>query len=310
MLKLFKNKGTLLFLVVVVIIIVFILTWRLRNRYMEVYTNPMKIIDYKRYKVINTTPVDISKYITIPIFIINLRSRKDRKEHMVKLMKELNFKNYMFIEPVSLEKTLDFAARIGINTAVIKEKQTILKPLSLIATNINILENFKASYPNNNKFIIMEDDIKVYSKENINDILLNSEKVMYDQFHLEFCNGHCSKFKKIYDNVYKLHGKVHCAAAIVYDIKIIDKIVQFFYSSKNIKSMNDCFNMNLMAGWPCGLHHWDWLLDSFYNNSNYNRYGYPYFRQKEDLGSDLDWGNPRENDVFLTDLCSENMFYN
>lgn len=304
MLELFKKHNALFF--ILLFIIVYKFTWYLCNRYIIIYTNPMKIIDYKRYDRINTKPVAISTYITIPIFIINLRSRKDRKEYMIKLMKELNFKNYMFIEPVSLEKTLDFATRIGINTAIIKEDLKLLKPLSLVATNINILENFKAKFPNNNKFIIMEDDIKVYSKENINNILLNSEKVMYDQFYLEFCNGHCSKFKKIYDNVFKLNGKVHCTAAIIYDVKIIDKIVQFFYSSKNITSMNDCFYMHRWW-WPCGLHHWDWLLDNFYDNFNYNRYGYPYFRQKEDLGSDLDWGNPRENDVFLTDLCRENM---
>lgn len=297
---------TLIFIVVLILILIITLTYNIKYRFKIINASYMKIIDNKRYDVINIKPVTVSKYITIPIFIINLRSRKDRKEHMVQLMEKLNFKNYMFIEPVSLEKTLDFAVSAGINS-VTKEDIIFLKTLSLVATNINILENFKAKFPDNDKFIIMEDDIKVYSDENINDILLNAEKEMYDQFNLEFCNGHCSKFEKIYDNVFKLNGKIHCTAAIIYDIKIIDKIIEFFYSIKNINHVNMCCKRKkkIHENWPCGIYHWDWLLDSFYNNSNYNRYGYPYFRQKEDLGSDLDWGN---DSLSLPNLCSESIF--
>ena len=181
--------------------------------------------------IININKKDINNFIqlssnytnpisNIKIFIINLEKSIDRKQHMLNLMKKLNFTNYEFIKPVSLE-------------ICEKEKSKFdnmdIKQLSLKLTNLKIIEHCK----NNNlhKFIICEDDIDIFS-DNINYLkeLLDSIYVYNpDIIYFEFCNclSLLTKTKKTKKNkkiFYKLKNP-SCTAFILYNnISFINNI--------------------------------------------------------------------------------------
>lgn len=283
--------------IIVLIIIVILVTFSVYS-FIIIQFNDLKRID--RDTIIRPNHIEkvtLSRYNNIPIFIINLKSRPDRRNHMIQLMKRLNFNNYTFIEPLTINEAELFAKNTGI-----KYSDKNLKVISLVGTNISILK--KAKYQNHyEKFIIMEDDIDIYSKEDINDILLNSEKVDYDQFYLEFCYGNCSKFKKIYPNIYQINDRVLCTAAVIYNKRVVNSILNFFYSEDNIDYINKKCIKILLRGGKCEDIHWDWFLERFHKISK-KIYGYPYFRQQENLGSDLGWGNIKETQIYLNDICS------
>lgn len=173
--------------------------------------------------IININKKDINNFIqlssnytnpisNIKIFIINLEKSIDRKKHMLNLMKKLNFINYEFIKPVSLEICENEKSKFD---------NMEIKQLSLKLTNMKIIEYCK----NNNihKFIICEDDIDIFS-DNINYLeeLLDSIYVYNpDIIYFEFCNclSFLTKTKKTKKNkkiFYKLINP-SCTAFILYN---------------------------------------------------------------------------------------------
>ena len=54
----------------------------------------------------------------VPVYIINMPHRTDRKNHMIKLMNDLEFENYTFITPYKANENtkLQFETLIGQKT--------------------------------------------------------------------------------------------------------------------------------------------------------------------------------------------------
>ena len=153
----------------------------------------------------------MSKYRNIPVFIINMINRPDRKEHMKNLMNQLGFTNYTFVVPYAADE----------NTKQLFEKE-IKRPFNLSLTkashNMTYLSLLKLQ--NVEEMIILEDDIVMtksleHMKEEL-DILVNNHPVNSDMLYMEMCVESCSMNKV--DGFIKLVNP-YCAAAIYYPSK-------------------------------------------------------------------------------------------
>lgn len=143
----------------------------------------------------------------LPIFIINLKHRNDRKDNMINLMEKLNFKNYTFIVPLSkLESKKEMLEFKFDNISV--------EQYSLLKTVMNIhLDMLKR---NINEYIIAEDDLELNSKD-INYNYINKKyqsiKKNYNIFFLNFCY---SNKKKISENLFKINSCL-CAGFCIFN---------------------------------------------------------------------------------------------
>ena len=133
----------------------------------------------------------------LPIFIINLRHRTDRKENMINLLDKLNLKNYEFIVPLSKEDSEKQMKKFNYNHMSVEQ-------YSLLKTVMNIhLDMLKR---NIKEYIISEDDLELnYNDIDYNYINNRYKKIKndydYDMFFLNFCH---SKRKKRSNNLYKI----------------------------------------------------------------------------------------------------------
>ena len=143
----------------------------------------------------------------LPIFIINLKHRTDRKENMINLMKKLNLKNYTFIIPLSKEDSKKEMKELNFN-------KISVEAYSLLSTVMNIHIDMK----NNNikEYIIAEDDLEL-NNQNINYNYINNKylniKNNYDILFLNFCY---SRKKKISDNLFKIKSCL-CAGFSIFN---------------------------------------------------------------------------------------------
>lgn len=204
---------------------------------------------------VNSTPYnDIipleSEFINIKIFVINLPHRTDRKESTIRLLNKLNFINYEFVQPIDKLTASNILPNIPSSQA------------SLSLTHYNILKKC-----NLDKFVIMEDDLNIYSNRNLNEILKLSKQYDYDLFHLEMCQVKCSKCKIDKNNIIKLSPTL-CAGFIIYT----NKYRNFFL---NKYSMYDLEVVDLM-------------IYKLIENNLIKSYGYPYFRQSLELNKTSD----------------------
>ena len=192
----------------------------------------------------------------IPVYIINMPNRIDRKEHMINLMNTLGFNNYTFVSPVPKEE--------AIKHPLMKKKKLYPSQASNTLTFMKILsENSKNK--SFDKFFIMEDDIDIYySKSNMNKIYNASKNVNWDLLYFEFCFADCRNTIKLYPDLYKLYYNL-CAGCILYTNKAAEKLVSNFTG--------------------------DVCADEYYANmtkaGKIQSYGFPLFRQNPKFGSDL-----------------------
>jgi len=169
---------------------------------------------------------------SIPIYVINLEHRTDRKKHMEKLLTDIGFINYQFIVPIKVtddyRKKWIEEKRITQNLDKINNNK-----LSRLLTFIRILKN--AEY---DKFIIMEDDIINYIP--INEIQNTIENILKqlpidcDMFYMEYCTEDC-KNRQIYnDYLYKLYAP-YCLGSVMFthnsSNKILDLLETHDYNS-------------------------------------------------------------------------------
>jgi len=153
----------------------------------------------------------MSKYNNIPVFIINMPNRLDRKEHMRSLMNQLEFTNYTFVVPYKADQ----------NTKELFEKE-IGKPFLLsnnkASHNMTYLSLLKLQDVDN--MIIMEDDIILTKPlENVKkemDIIVNNHPQNADMIYMEMCYENCGMNKV--NGFIKLENPL-CAAAIYYPSK-------------------------------------------------------------------------------------------
>jgi len=160
---------------------------------------------------------DIYIYHMIPyIFIINLEKRRDRRDHMTKLMSDMRVTDYEFVEPV-----------------IVENYNVTTNELSLILTVQNILKEAKKR--SLDTCFIFEDDIMMNNSPDF--VIEKIEKVLdnlpqeWDILYFEYCFESCDKIKKINDYLYKVSNPL-CTASIIYNIKSVDKINSCIESQK------------------------------------------------------------------------------
>lgn len=195
----------------------------------------------------------------IPVFVINMENRPDRKDHMIKLLDTLGFKTVRFIIPVSKEMA---------------EKHPIAKNSKLTPAQKSSLLTYQWIFNDNqentqyDKFIIMEDDIDIYNSNITMDKIYNSSKgVNWDLLYFEFCFGRCYNFTKISESLYKL-PYVLCTGCTMFTRNGAMKLIANF--NEKIDKPTDHYFASLSS------------------SGKINSYGYPLFRQNPDFGSDLE----------------------
>lgn len=207
----------------------------------------------------------------IPIFIINLEKNSDRKDHMINLMNKLNFINYKFIIPVSIDEA----------TSLRKNYNNMdVKALSLKLTNLQILKHCIDNKIEN--FVIAEDDIDIYT-DNINylsEYLTEINKHNPDLIFFDFCGQTSITTKKLYTKNKKEYYKLFHPACLGFTIYNIN-------AAKKILNLN--FNTNIIHDVQIGLYT---MINKL------NCYGIKIFKQNHiNFGSNLD--NERKFDKYF-----------
>ena len=156
------------------------------------------------------------KTYNIPVFIINMYNRTDRKNHMIGLMKELGFINYNFVIPYKADQNTKmlFENILGRNSNL---------PLTKISHNMTYLDILRT---NVDEMIILEDDIiPTKSIKNIQkdlDTILSKHPHDATMIYLEMCYEKCSFVNSSLPSTtfIKLENP-NCAASIYYPNKIL-----------------------------------------------------------------------------------------
>ena len=126
----------------------------------------------------------------IPIYILNLESRTDRRDHMIKMMSDVGFTNYRFVVPEPADDNL-----------IVQLKQS-----GTISPDNNDVNKYKASHTitylrllkdiQDEIFVIMEDDITPTGA--VSDVLNKLKQTVelspsdFDMIYLEYCHETCS----------------------------------------------------------------------------------------------------------------------
>lgn len=190
----------------------------------------------------------------MPVYVINLANRTDRKNHMISLLKKLGFKNYTFVIPVNKEDAMKHPLM----------KNTQLTP-SKASNTLTFFKIFQETP--HDKFIIMEDDIDIYyDKVTMDDVYNSSKSVDWDLLYFEFCFADCKNIKKVDSALYKLEHAV-CTGCTIFKKEAGLKLVKYFDETYRAKDQYFSF-MNEIG--------------------HIKSYGFPLFRQSPIFGSDLE----------------------
>lgn len=206
----------------------------------------------------------------LPVYIINLKHRLDRRRNMIKLMNKLGFLNYRFIEPVSKEEVFSKFP-----------KASSVARTSRFLTNLKIFELEKAD-----KFFIFEDDIDIYNNIfSINDVYESANREGYDLLFLEFCYSACHKFKELSDCLFLLKYPI-CNGVVLYTRDFVNKFKSYL---RNIDYSNvEC----------------DTLIADMENTGLIKCVGFPLFRQNPVMYSDIETsGKYKKSEYVYDDFC-------
>ena len=149
----------------------------------------------------------------VPVYIINMPHRTDRKNHMIKLMNDLEFENYTFVTPFEANENtkLQFETLIGQKTNL---------PLTKISHNmtyLNLLLNVQ-----DEKMIIMEDDIiPTKTLDNIKrdlSYIYTNHPEDADMLYMEMCYEDCKYNTQSDTKFIKLNSPV-CVGSVYYPSK-------------------------------------------------------------------------------------------
>lgn len=127
---------------------------------------------------------------SIPIYILNLQSRTDRKEHMIKLMSQIGFTNYSFVIPELADDVL--ITRLKESNVIAEDNRDVNKyKASHTVTYLKLLREIP-----DDRFIIMEDDITpTGAASQVLSSLANtieSTPPDFDMIYLELCHESCT----------------------------------------------------------------------------------------------------------------------
>ena len=232
---------------IICLLIYFVIYENVSNDRSELY-NP-SIVPYNNIKKVS------KENSNIPVYIINMLNKPDRKEHMIQLMKKLGFKNYTFVVPVPKDEAMNDPIMYGTTLNPSKASNTL--------TFLRLFQNVPYD-----KYIIMEDDIDVYNnKISVNDIFNEIKTIKdWDLCYMEFCWENCINLIKKTKNLYKLDRAVCTGATLI--------------NKTGAKKILDNFTNKITA------------KDRFFADLNQKGiikcFGYPLFRQDPYFGSDLE----------------------
>ena len=262
--KLLDSKSTTKILITVLAVIIVSILLKLSIGKIENFLFPDRFDPD-----IEKTPVS-EELSEIPVYIINMESRKDRQEHMTKLMKALGFKNYTFVRPVPIDVAVSDPMMEGTNFTPSKASNTL--------TFFKIFK--EAPY---DKYIIMEDDIDIYFNDtNMTEIYNSAKSHPWDLLYFEFCFADCKNLVNVASNLYKLPAAV-CTGCTMFKKEAGLKLVENFDNKSGAK-------------------------DRYFSNMNVageiNSYGYPLFRQNPKFGSDLEGSFKYKHANLFAKICS------
>lgn len=185
------------------------------------------------------------------IFIINLKHRTDRKEHVLKELKEQNITNYEFFE--AIKPTTEEVNKWNPNYCHYVKKD--VHPLKFENYRIGCLgclkshlEIIKLSLERNyNNILILEDDTKFVNP--FTNLIEYSDQIhnTYDMLYLS--GSHCGKKETVSNNIIKIEGTnttgsylitKNVMEHIVKNINNYDKEIDVFYS-KEIQPKYNCY---------------------------------------------------------------------
>jgi hypothetical protein len=141
----------------------------------------------------------------VEVFIINLPHRVDRRKKMEKLMTDIGFKNYKFVEPVKVDKE-DPVKYPNMNKNHISLNRTVPEKIF--------------PFVKGDHFVVFEDDLMsmVPPKEVIPrlDKIIKEVPADWDMVYLEYCMEMCPyKTEKVTENLHRAY-KPYCTAGILY----------------------------------------------------------------------------------------------
>lgn len=258
-----KNLKLKIILTVLVVIIIIVL-FKFTNGFL-----------YENYKSDDFDPKVIKTKVSselseIPVYVINMKSRKDRKAHMINLLDTLGFKNYTFVVPVPKEEAMKDPIMENTNLTPSKASNTL-----------TFFKIFKETPYD--KFIIMEDDIDIYFDDaTMTDVYNSAKSHPWDLLYFEFCFADCDNLITVSPSLYKLPRAV-CTGCTM------------FKKSAGLKLIEN-FDNKTMA------------KDQYFSDMNLqgvvNSYGFPLFRQNPKFGSDLEGSFKYTNADVFSSICS------
>ena len=199
---------------------------------------------------------------SIPIYILNLQSRTDRKEHMIKLMSQVGFTNYSFVIPELADDVL--ITRLKESNVIAEDNSDVNKyKASHTVTYLKLLKEIP-----DERFIIVEDDITPTgaASQVLNSLAntIESTPPDFDMIYLEYCHESCSFDTTPSD---KLNDPL-CAGAILWNKASALKLVADLKDESN--NIDFWFQKRIKEG----------------TLKAYGSYP-PIFRQDNTFGSDL-----------------------
>jgi len=170
-----------------------------------------------------------SSILNNPVYLINLKHRTDRYDHMMSLLEDKGFTDIRVVRPIIGD---DVARQRLIALGFLSPSASLPRNIiSHISTYLSIMLNAQEDY-----FTIMEDDLSIQSIGLSLDTIHNLIPTDFDLFFMEYCYEDCRvevvSDQRIVDskavNLIKKMYSPLCLGAVHYNGASIDKILSNF----------------------------------------------------------------------------------
>tara|TARA_B100000579_G_scaffold187137_1_gene152569 strand:- start:2154 stop:2807 length:654 start_codon:yes stop_codon:yes gene_type:complete len=161
------------------------------------------------------------------IFIINLASRQDRKEHMINEMNRLNIHNFEFFKAIKptikeiIEWNNNYCNHVKHSFVHNKFLNYQIGCLGCLKSHLAVCE--LALERNYKKILILEDDTEfIYSLEELSEY---SKQINNDYDMLYLCGSHLGKKEKVTENIMKVNG-THTTGSYIITEKAMKYLIE------------------------------------------------------------------------------------
>lgn len=174
---------------------------------------------YKLFSLFGSTMT-----VLIHAYVINMPDRKDRREHMIKLLKRTGFTSYEFVDPVKID-------------VVPPEWAHMTK--GYLSLNKTVRDKIfdKALERDEPYFLVLEDDImEMVDANKVQERIastLSSSPSDWDMIYLEHCMEKCSKAQAVAPSLYKA-VEPYCTASVIYRTGSIGRLRECFDREKKL----------------------------------------------------------------------------